>query len=111
MNDPLKAKLVAQQLINNAFVAAGILDDPRQMLRDMNHVMEMALGYTPQPLIKKETAKDLLKDKIEQKFNTNNNNNNNNENTNQQNASVENSDSSSVDSGSSAPTSPKDFNQ
>merc|ERR1712083_637180 len=41
------AKIIARQMINNAFIAAGILDDPRDMLKDMNCVMEIALGYTP----------------------------------------------------------------
>lgn len=33
------------QLINNAFIAAGVMDDPRDMLQDMYNVMEMAMGY------------------------------------------------------------------
>ena len=41
------AQIIARQMINNAFIAAGILDDPRDMLKDMNGVMEIALGYTP----------------------------------------------------------------
>merc|ERR1712176_1504251 len=41
------AQIIARQMINNAFIAAGILDDPRAMLKDMNYVMEIALGYTP----------------------------------------------------------------
>merc|ERR1712083_603080 len=39
-------KLLAA-MINNAFIAAGILDDPRAMLKDMNYVMEIAMGYEP----------------------------------------------------------------
>merc|ERR1719474_1778609 len=41
------AQIIARQMINNAFIAAGILDDPRDMLKDMNCVMEIALGYAP----------------------------------------------------------------
>merc|ERR1712173_327662 len=41
------AQIIARQMINSAFIAAGILDDPRAMLKDMNYVMEIALGYTP----------------------------------------------------------------
>eukprot|EP01084_Bolivina_argentea_P245499 411029_1 len=46
-NDETSAMIVARQMINNSFVAAGILDDPRDMLKDMNCVMEIALGYAP----------------------------------------------------------------
>eukprot|EP00483_Globobulimina_turgida_P003822 UN03830 len=45
--DETNAMLIARQMINNSFIAAGILDDPREMLKDMNSVMEIALGYTP----------------------------------------------------------------
>jgi len=43
--DENKAKLVAKQLIHNAFIAAGIMDDARNFLTDMNNIMELALGY------------------------------------------------------------------
>ena len=44
-NQEKDAIIIARQMINNAFIAAGILDDPRDMLKDMNCVMEIALGY------------------------------------------------------------------
>merc|ERR1712154_340158 len=46
-NEEESAMIIARQMINNAFIAAGILDDPRAMLKDMNCVMEIALGYKP----------------------------------------------------------------
>ena len=46
-NNEDKAKLLCKQLINNACIAAGIIDDARNMLADLNLVMEMALGYDP----------------------------------------------------------------
>eukprot|EP00490_Sorites_sp_Unknown_P005517 CAMPEP_0114657542 /NCGR_PEP_ID=MMETSP0191-20121206/14121_1 /TAXON_ID=126664 /ORGANISM="Sorites sp." /LENGTH=269 /DNA_ID=CAMNT_0001877207 /DNA_START=1490 /DNA_END=2299 /DNA_ORIENTATION=+ len=39
------AKIITKQLINNAFIAAGILDDPREMLTNSNLVLELSLGY------------------------------------------------------------------
>ena len=49
-----EAMVIARQMINNAFIAAGILDDPRDMLKDMNSVMEIALGYAPEIEISKD---------------------------------------------------------
>ena len=46
-NDEQEAMIIARQMIHNSFIAAGILDDPRDMLKDMNSVMEIALGYKP----------------------------------------------------------------
>jgi len=46
-NEEGTAKIIARQMINNAFIAAGILDDPRDVLKDMNSVMEIALGFEP----------------------------------------------------------------
>lgn len=44
-SDEDKAWLIGMQLINNAFVAAGVMDDVRDMLPDVSRVMEMALGF------------------------------------------------------------------
>eukprot|EP00126_Sphaerothecum_destruens_P013516 Sdes_comp23144_c0_seq1m21445 len=41
--DPETAKLVAEQIYDNALVAAGLLDDSRSMLSRLNHIMEAAL--------------------------------------------------------------------
>jgi molecular chaperone HtpG len=38
------AKVVAEQLLDNARVAAGLLDDPRTMLKRMNDLLERVLG-------------------------------------------------------------------
>merc|ERR1719233_1556 len=46
-SNPDKARVVATQMVNNAFVAAGLIDDAREMLYDMNDVMSLALGLTP----------------------------------------------------------------
>jgi len=47
--DRTKAKVVASQLVNNAFIAAGLVDDPREMLHDINDLMALSLGVTPSP--------------------------------------------------------------
>jgi TNF receptor-associated protein 1 len=39
-SDPELAKLVAQQVYDNALVAAGLLDDSRSMLGRMNSLLE-----------------------------------------------------------------------
>eukprot|EP01084_Bolivina_argentea_P019656 36547_1 len=46
-NDDPNAMIIARQMINNSFIAAGMADDPREMIKDMNCVMEIALGYAP----------------------------------------------------------------
>ena len=38
-DDPALAKLVAEQIFDNAMVAAGILDDPRSMIPRMNDLL------------------------------------------------------------------------
>jgi TNF receptor-associated protein 1 len=38
------AKLVAQQLLDNALIAAGLLEDPRDTVKRMNAIMEKAIG-------------------------------------------------------------------
>jgi len=45
--DRTKAKVVTSQLINNAFIAAGLVDDAREMLHDINDLMAHTLGVTP----------------------------------------------------------------
>ena len=37
------AKLVAQQVFDNALIAAGLVDDPRAMLSRLNNILEAAL--------------------------------------------------------------------
>jgi len=45
--DRTKAKVVTSQLVNNAFIAAGLVDDAREMLHDINDLMAHTLGVTP----------------------------------------------------------------
>jgi len=47
--DRTKAKVVTSQLVNNAFIAAGLADDAREMLHDINDLMALTLGVTPTP--------------------------------------------------------------
>ena len=42
--NPELAKLVAGQLLDNALISAGLLDDARGTVRRMNELMERALG-------------------------------------------------------------------
>ena len=42
-NEPLAAK-VAEQLYDNARIAAGLLEDPRSMLKRLNEILEQALA-------------------------------------------------------------------
>mmetsp|Transcript_25857 Transcript_25857/g.81833 ORF Transcript_25857/g.81833 Transcript_25857/m.81833 type:complete len:329 (-) Transcript_25857:411-1397(-) len=42
-SQPSLAAAVAQQLLDNALVAAGLMDDPRGMLANMTHIMAEAL--------------------------------------------------------------------
>ena len=43
-NNPEVAKLVASQLLDNALISAGLLDDARETIRRMNSLMEKAMG-------------------------------------------------------------------
>lgn len=43
-SDPYLAKLLAEQLYDNAMVNAGLLDDPRSMVGRLNQLLEMALN-------------------------------------------------------------------
>ena len=38
--DEENAKIIGRQMINNAFIAAGILDDPRSMIPRVNNLLE-----------------------------------------------------------------------
>ncbi|KAF9915290.1 TNF receptor-associated protein 1, mitochondrial [Lobosporangium transversale] len=42
--DPEFAKQVAEQIYDNALIAAGVLDDPRSMLKRLNRIMEASLS-------------------------------------------------------------------
>ncbi|KAG0255378.1 TNF receptor-associated protein 1, mitochondrial [Mortierella polycephala] len=42
-DDPAFAKQVAEQIYDNALIAAGVLDDPRSMLKRLNTIMEASL--------------------------------------------------------------------
>ncbi|KXS20478.1 heat shock protein Hsp90 [Gonapodya prolifera JEL478] len=42
----LRATIVAEQVCDNAFVAAGLLDDPRSMLKRLNTILEMVVRPT-----------------------------------------------------------------
>ena len=42
--NPELAKLVSQQLLDNALIAAGLLDDARETVSRMNQLMEKAMG-------------------------------------------------------------------
>jgi TNF receptor-associated protein 1 len=43
-SNPEIAKLVASQLLDNALISAGLLDDARETIRRMNSLMEKAMG-------------------------------------------------------------------
>ena len=43
-NNPDVAKLVAAQLLDNALISAGLLDDARETIKRMNSLMEKAMG-------------------------------------------------------------------
>jgi TNF receptor-associated protein 1 len=43
-SQPEVAKLVAAQLLDNALISAGLLDDTRETIRRMNSLMEKAMG-------------------------------------------------------------------
>ncbi|MDP4625987.1 MAG: molecular chaperone HtpG [Akkermansiaceae bacterium] len=43
-SNPDVAKLVAAQLLDNALISAGLLDDARETIRRMNSLMEKAMG-------------------------------------------------------------------
>ena len=43
-SQPEVAKLVAAQLLDNALISAGLLDDARETIRRMNSLMEKAMG-------------------------------------------------------------------
>jgi len=45
---PELATLVAQQVFSNALITAGLLDDPRQMLTNLNAIMENSLASDTQ---------------------------------------------------------------
>ncbi|KAG0003993.1 TNF receptor-associated protein 1, mitochondrial [Entomortierella chlamydospora] len=42
--DPEFAKQIAEQIYDNALIAAGVLDDPRSMLKRLNTIMEASLS-------------------------------------------------------------------
>jgi molecular chaperone HtpG len=42
--DPDLAKLVASQMLDNALIAAGLLEDARDLVKRMNALMEKAMG-------------------------------------------------------------------
>jgi molecular chaperone HtpG len=43
-SNPELAKMVASQLLDNALIAAGLLDDARDTVKRMNALMEKAMG-------------------------------------------------------------------
>lgn len=45
-NQPEVAKLVAAQVLDNALISAGLLDDARETIRRMNELMEKAMART-----------------------------------------------------------------
>jgi len=46
-NNIMKAKVMTQQVIHNAFIAAGMMDDARDILPDINNLMITLLGGNP----------------------------------------------------------------
>lgn len=42
-SDPELADLLTKQLFNNAMVAAGLIEDPRVILTDLNSLLTLAL--------------------------------------------------------------------
>eukprot|EP00497_Spongosphaera_streptacantha_P005312 TRINITY_DN6270_c0_g1_i1.p1 TRINITY_DN6270_c0_g1~~TRINITY_DN6270_c0_g1_i1.p1 ORF type:complete len:77 (-),score=9.88 TRINITY_DN6270_c0_g1_i1:59-289(-) len=57
-SDPSKARVVSRQMVNNAFVAAGLVDDAREMINDVNDVMSLALGVSFSPRVDSEQEAD-----------------------------------------------------
>ncbi|KAK3816217.1 MAG: Hsp90 protein-domain-containing protein [Benniella sp.] len=45
-DNPEFAKQIAEQIYDNALIAAGVLDDPRSMLKRLNNIMEASLSAT-----------------------------------------------------------------
>ncbi len=45
--DPALAELAARQLLDNALLSAGLLEDPRDMVKRLNELLGKALGGTP----------------------------------------------------------------
>lgn len=45
--NPEIAEVVAKQILDNALIAAGAMEDPRTMLTQLNHLMEAALRASP----------------------------------------------------------------
>eukprot|EP01059_Diplonema_ambulator_P025494 TRINITY_DN42559_c0_g1_i1.p1 TRINITY_DN42559_c0_g1~~TRINITY_DN42559_c0_g1_i1.p1 ORF type:complete len:706 (+),score=341.75 TRINITY_DN42559_c0_g1_i1:43-2118(+) len=43
-------KLIAEQMFDNALIAANLLDDPRSIINRVTNLMEQALHSTPEPL-------------------------------------------------------------
>ena len=48
--DEVRATAAAHQLLDNAIVAAGLMDDPRTMLPRLNKLLELALKVESQPV-------------------------------------------------------------
>ena len=48
--DEARATAAAHQLLDNAIVAAGLMDDPRTMLPRLNKLLELALKVESQPV-------------------------------------------------------------
>ncbi|ETO25118.1 TNF receptor-associated protein [Reticulomyxa filosa] len=63
--DEHKALAVARQLVNNAFIAAGIIDDPKDILPDIYDVMELSLGLHPDYELAKKRHQKALKENEE----------------------------------------------
>lgn len=54
--NPEQAKMIAEQLFDNALISAGIHDEPRTMVSRLNRILELALGGSQHPLGVKTSA-------------------------------------------------------
>jgi hypothetical protein len=50
-SNPAYAVLIAEQLFDNALVAAGLLDDPRTMLPRLNRLLEVLASEFPSTVV------------------------------------------------------------
>ena len=62
-NNP-KANLVAEQIYDNASIAAGLMDDPRVMLKRLNTILEDTMtGYEAKDVVP-EAVIEPVKEKV-----------------------------------------------
>lgn len=58
-DDPALAKIVAEQIFNNALIAAGLMDDARSMLNTINSLLNTTLKNVQTPQIEVKTEEKV----------------------------------------------------